>query len=159
MRFWKAREAKRKQNPQVYYVGVFSMMIMMMVVVVVVMVVVVVVCLPLSLVISADSFHSARTGVLFPIWIRMTKHGVVMSLFFTLVQCSQPVKLLTSQRPQCHRVARSRDMGYTEARVTLRDSSLLRAGAFMWQLFSFTDCMSVIEVFVIPRTWFLARFT
>jgi hypothetical protein len=42
-------------------------MIMMMVVVVVVMVVVVVVCLPLSLVISADSFHSARTGVLFPI--------------------------------------------------------------------------------------------
>jgi len=41
-------------------------MIIMMVVVVVV-VVVVMVCLPLSLVISADSFHSARTGVLFPI--------------------------------------------------------------------------------------------
>ena len=39
-------------------------MIIMMVVVVVV---VVMVCLPLSLVISADSFHSARTGVLFPI--------------------------------------------------------------------------------------------
>jgi hypothetical protein len=34
---------------------------------VVVVVVVVMVCLPLSLVISADSFHSARTGVLFPI--------------------------------------------------------------------------------------------
>ena len=123
VRFWKSREAKRKQKPQVYYVGFFPVMMTMMMTMMMMMTTV---CLPLSLVISADSFHSARTGVLFPIWIRMTKHGVVTSLFFAprpMQPASQAINMTKASVIASH----APQIGCTEARMALRDSSQLCA--------------------------------
>jgi hypothetical protein len=50
-----------------------------------------------------------------------------ISILYPLVQCNQPVKLLPSQRPQCHRVARSKDMEKPTWR--LETSSLLCGAA------------------------------
>jgi hypothetical protein len=70
-----------------------------------------------------ESAYSVRTGVQFAIWIQMTKHcgevGCYISILYPLVQCSQPVKLLPSQRAQCHRVGPSR---YTVEEPNARDS-------------------------------------
>lgn len=138
--------------------GFFPVIIIMMVVVVVVMV-----CLPLSLVISADSFHSARTGVLFPIWIRMTKHGVVTSLFSTprpkqpASQAINITKTTVSSRRTLQRWAIQKAAWRYE---TVHCYVLVRScDNTATSIRCFTGCMSVIEVSVIPGTWFLARFT
>ena len=117
VRFWKAREAKGKQKPQVYCVGFFlwwlwwwwwwwwwlwwfafrS---------------------PLSSLLTVSTAPGLVFSSLFEYgWQNMA----LLHLYsLPLVQSSQPVKLLTSQRPQCHRVARSRDVLYRSPRDAMR---------------------------------------
>jgi hypothetical protein len=72
------------------------------------------VCLSLTLVISADSFQQnapQREDCSSPYLNTVDKTlRCYISILYPLAQCSQPVKLLPSQKPQCHWVARFRDM-------------------------------------------------
>jgi hypothetical protein len=70
--------------------------------------------LPSALLSSLLTVSTARGLVFSSLFEYGWQHMALLHLYsLPLVQCSQPVKLLTSQRPQCHRVARSRDGLYS----------------------------------------------